>query len=133
MKVLDDKTKAFLSEPRFAVVATISEDGTPQLTVLWYELQGDRIMMNTSVGRVKEKNLQRDPRISFCVEEGYNYVSIKGRAELNYDKDRSQADIKALAIRYQGEEKGEQAAQNQFSTQERVSIYMSIDSVDARV
>jgi PPOX class probable F420-dependent enzyme len=117
----------FLSERRFAVVATINEDGSPQQTVVWYELQGDRIMMNTRVGRVKERNLKRDPRISFCVEEDYGYVFVKGRAELDYDPERSQADIKALAIKYDGQESGERQSQEKFSKQQRVTIYMTIE------
>ncbi|MDQ6693927.1 MAG: PPOX class F420-dependent oxidoreductase [Chloroflexota bacterium] len=133
MAELTDEIRQFLEEVRFAVVATINDDGTPQQTVLWYELQGDRIMVNTATGRVKEKNLSRDPRISLCVEDGYRYVTIGGRATLNYEQRQAQADIKALAIRYQGKEAGEKAAQNGFSKEERVSIYISIDKVDGRL
>jgi len=128
---LDDTLRAFLEEPRFAVVATINGDGTPQQTVLWYELQGGNIMMNTKVGRIKEKNLKRDPRVSFCVEDEYRYLTIKGRAELDYDQARAQAGIKALAIRYHGREKGERMSRDLFSKQERVNIYMTIESVEA--
>jgi PPOX class probable F420-dependent enzyme len=121
----------FLKEPRFAVVATINRDGSPQQTVIWYELQGDKIMMNTAAGRLKEKNLRRDPRLSFCVADGYHYITIKGTAELVYDQERAQADIKALAIRYHGPEKGERQARDVYSKQQRVTIYMSIDRVKA--
>ena len=121
----------FLKEPRFAVVATINPDGTSQQTVVWYELQGDTIMMNTAAGRLKERNLRRDPRISFCVADGYRYMTIKGHAELVYNQERTQADIKALAIRYHGQEKGERQARELYSKQERVTIYMSIDQIKA--
>ncbi len=130
LATLDQKTIDFLKEKRFAVMATINKDGTPQQTVMWYDLRGDRIMLNTAAGRLKEGNLQRDPRISLCFEDGYNYVTIKGRIELDYDQDRAQADIKALAIRYEGEEDGERMARNTFTKQERITIYMSIDQVD---
>jgi PPOX class probable F420-dependent enzyme len=130
LSTLDQKTIDFLREKRFAVMATINKDGTPQQTVMWYDLRGDRIMMNTAAGRVKEGNLQRDPRISLCIEDGYKYVTIKGKVELDYDQDRAQADIKALAIRYKGEDEGEQMARNTFSKQERITLYMSIDQVD---
>jgi PPOX class probable F420-dependent enzyme len=130
---LDDKVREFLSERRFAVLATINGDGTPQQSTMWYELQGDRIMMNTRVGRLKEKNLKRDPRISLCIEDEYHYVAIRGVAELDYDPDRSQADIKALAIRYDGQEDGEQMSRNTFSKQDRVTIYMTIEKVDVHL
>jgi len=111
-------------------MATINRDGTPQQTVMWYDLRGDRIMMNTAAGRVKEGNLQRDPRISICVEDDYKYVTIKGKVELDYDQVRAQADIKALAVRYEGEEGGERMARNTFRKQERITLYLSIEQVD---
>ncbi len=119
----------FLDEARYAVLATINEDGTPQQTVVWYELQGDRIMMNTRVGRLKEKNLVRDPRISLCFEDGYRYITIKGRVELDYEHTRSQADIKALAVRYDGEAEAERQSREKFGKQTRVTIFMSIDAI----
>jgi PPOX class probable F420-dependent enzyme len=128
---MTDKIKEFLRQRRFAVLATINEDGTPQQTVMWYELQGDRIMMNTAAGRIKEKNLKADPRVSFCVEDEYDYVTLTGRVELDYDRERSQADIKALATRYDGAEKAERMMRNTFSKQDRVTIYMTVESMDA--
>ncbi len=130
---LDQKTIDFLKERRFAVMATINKDGTPQQTVMWYDLRGDRIMMNTAAGRVKESNLQRDPRISLCFEDEYHYLTIKGRIELDYDQERAQADIKALAVRYEGEEGGERMALNTFRKQERITIYLSIEQVDTHL
>ncbi len=129
--VMEDKVKEFLKQRRFAVLATINEDGTPQQTVMWYELQGDRIMMNTAAGRIKERNLKSDPRISFCVEDEYNYVTLTGRAELDYDPERTQADIKALATRYKGEKEAERMVRKTFSKQARVTIYMTVEHVDA--
>ncbi len=104
---LSDVRKAFLNERRFAVLGTINPDGTPQMSTMWYELQGDRIMMNTLVGRKKELNLKRDPRLSICIEDDYRYLTLSGYAELDYDHDRSQATIRALAARYEGEESAE--------------------------
>ncbi len=130
MAVLSDKARAFIDRNGYAVVATLNNDGSAQQTVIWYELQGDRIMMNTKVGRLKEKNLKRDPRISFCLEDEYNYVTIRGRAELDYDPERAQASGTALAIRYKGQEAGMQMVRDTFSKEERVTVYMSIDKVD---
>jgi len=126
---LADNIRDFLNERRFAVAATINEDGTPQQTVVWYELQGDRIMMNTRAGRLKERNLKRDPRMSLCIEDEYTYLFLKGRVELDYDQERAQAGIKALAVRYDGEEEAERQARDRYSKQERVNIYMSIEEV----
>ncbi len=129
MAILDDRVRVFLDAPRFAVVATINPDGTPQQTVLWYELQGDEIMMNTRRGRVKDLNLVRDPRLSFCVEDDYHYVTLTGTATLIEDQPVAQADIRSLAIRYHGQEEGDAQSRNMFSKQERITIRMRIDHV----
>ena len=130
MNPLTDQVRAFLAERRFGVAATVNPDGTPQQSVMWYDLRGDRIMMNTLVGRRKELNLKRDPRISLCVEDEYDYVTITGTATLDYDPERSQADIRALAVRYDGEEDAERMVLNTFGKQKRVTIYMTVEKVD---
>lgn len=128
--LLSDQLRAFLAEPRFAVVATIGEDGLPQQTVLWYELQGDELMMNTADGRVKTRNLRRDSRISFCIEDGYRYVTIAGTARLNDDQAVAQADIAALAHRYHDAAHAERIITN-FRKQHRITLRVPIEQVVA--
>ena len=82
---LTAEVRAFLAEPRYAVLATINESGMPQLTAIWYELQGDAVMMNMAAGRLKHRNLQRDPRLSLCIVDGERYVTLYGRAALHDD------------------------------------------------
>lgn len=127
---LSDELRAFLAAPRFAVIATINPDGSPQQTVIWYELQGDEIMMNTAVGRIKTRNLERDPRISFCVEDGYRYLTITGRATLNADQAAAQADTAALARRYMTP--AEYAPWLvRFQQQHRVTLRLTIETLVA--
>jgi PPOX class probable F420-dependent enzyme len=126
---LSDKARAFLEEKRFAVLATINHDGTPQLTTMWYELQGGEIMMNTADGRVKAHNLRRDPRIALCVEDGYNYITLYGTVRLNDDQDIAQADIHRLATRYHNPAKADQMMRDQFSKQHRITVRMAIERV----
>ena len=124
---LSDKVRAFLEEPRYAVLATLNEDGSIQQTVMWYQLRGDHVMMNTRRGRVKDRNMLRDRRVSLCVEDEYRYVTIAGEITLIEDQATAQADIKALAVRYNGPEKGEEQARTLFSKQERITILLPID------
>ena len=131
MAILSPAARAFLEEPRFCVFADIGRDGVPHQTVLWYELQGDEIMMNTARGRAKDRNLSRDARASFCVEDGRRYVTIVGTCTLNWeDQEVAQADIKRLAVRYDGPEVAEQMSTNQFTKQVRETIRMTIERVD---
>ena len=126
---LSDQARAFLTEKRFAVLATINANGTPQLTTMWYELQGDEIMMNTKVGRTKEQNLRRDQRISICVEDGYRYVTLSGTARLIDDQPTAQADIRRLAERYHTAEKAAQIVRDQFTKERRMTFRMTIERV----
>ena len=128
-KVLSEKARTFLQERRFAVLATINRDGSPQLSAMWYQLLEDgTIMMNTKVGRVKERNLRRDPRVSICWEaEGY--LTITGRAELINDPELGQQNIHRLAARYDGEEAAHKQMEDQFSKEERVTIHIKPDNI----
>lgn len=126
--MLNEQARELLQQTAFAVLATINRDGSPQQTVMWYELIDDQIMMNTAAGRLKESNIQRDPRVSVCVEDEYNYVTLEGRAELDHDPDRAQDDIARLARRYHPPEKAEQLIEK-FRNEERVSIRVRIDNV----
>ena len=123
--------RAFLNERRFATLATVNPDGSPHQTVMWYALQDDTVMMNTRRGRIKDQNMVRDPRVSICIEDEFRYVSIAGTVEMIDGQTRAQADIKALAVRYDGPEKAERIARDTFSKQERITLLMSIDHVIA--
>lgn len=126
---LSDEIRQFLEQPHYAVLATINRDGTPQLTVLWYELQGDEIMMNTAAGRLKDRNLRRDPRASVCVTaDGYG-VTFKGTVEMIDDQRIAQADIHRLAVRYDGPETAERQTRDQFSKEHRVTLRLRPTSI----
>ena len=126
---LSEKAHAFLNEKRFAVLATINSDGTPQLTTMWYLLEGDTIVMNTKAGRIKERNMRRDPRIAICVEDGYNYVTISGTVEMIDDPEIAQRDIYRLAVRYDGEEAARQKVADQFSKERRITLHLKCEHV----
>lgn len=126
---IPDQVRAFLHERRFASLATVNPDGAPQQTVMWYLLDGDEILMNTAVGRVKHRNLEHNPNISVCVEEEYRYVSIAGAATLNLDQARTHADILRIAQRYEGTEGGQAYYERNFRGARRASFRLKVDRV----
>jgi len=126
---LSEKARAFLEEKRFAVLATINSDGSPQLTTMWYVLEGDEIVMNTKAGRVKERNIRRDPRIAVCFEEGYSFITISGKVEIIDDVETAQADIERVATRYQGAEAAKKRMEEQFSKEQRVTLRLKCERV----
>ena len=115
--------RQFLEAKRFAVLGTVNASGSPNLTIMWYLLDGDDIVFNTKVGRAKETNLGRDKRVSLLVYDesnGYKYMRIDGRVRAITDQTVAQADIARLAIRYQGQERATGAIER-FKREERVS------------
>lgn len=78
---LTDKAKALLARPVLATVATVAGDGSPQVTPVWVDLDGDDVLFNTAEGRAKARNLARDPRVSVSVidpDDPYNVVMVRG-------------------------------------------------------
>jgi PPOX class probable F420-dependent enzyme len=112
----------FLRTPgRFAIVATIDPEGEPHQAVVWYRLDGTTIVINSAVGRRWPRNLARDPRISFAVADGYDWVSLIGTVETIEDQAVAQADIAAMAEAY--EDRDEAATSiARFRGQRRVSF-----------
>jgi PPOX class probable F420-dependent enzyme len=132
--LLSDTVRAFLEQPHFGVMATINRSGTPQLTVMWYALhpQQDVVVMNTSRGLLKERNLRRDARISLCVEDGMRYVTLEGRAELIDDRTQQEHEVNELiAPRYIGQRLGA-ARWEVIKESDRIGIWMHVERVHAR-
>ena len=127
---LSEKARVYLQELRFAVLATINQDGTPQLTTMWYILEDDgTITMNTKVGRAKERNMRRDPRISICIEDDYNFLTINGAVEMMDGPEIAQYDIYRLSVRYHGEEKARRQVQEKFSKEKRVTLRLKPEHI----
>lgn len=82
MKQIPDAWKAVLDKPVLVHVATLMPDGSPQSTPVWVDLQGDSIVINSAQGRLKDKNIRRDPRVAVSVtdpEQPYKMLSVRGR------------------------------------------------------
>ena len=124
--VLPSDLRAWLTaEIRYPVLAILTPDGSPNQSVMWFDLDPDDpdvILMNTKVGRAKERYLRRDPRVSLCFEDGLFWVALQGTVELDDDRERSLERIRLLAQRY-GDPPGA------FEGQERVNIRMRVDKV----
>jgi PPOX class probable F420-dependent enzyme len=87
---LNEATRRLLDGKNLATAATLNPDGSPQSTVIWVTRDGDALLFSTTRQRRKGRNLARDPRISVLVvdaDDPYNYVEIRGRAELTDDPD----------------------------------------------
>ncbi len=133
-QLIVENVRAFLEEPRFAVMATINSSGTPQLTVMWYALVegADVVVLNTVRGLLKDRNLRRDSRMSLCVEDGMRYVTLEGRAELIEDRAQQEREVNELiAPRYIGQRLGSRRWEV-IQGSDRIGIHMHVERVHAR-
>ena len=87
-----------------ATIATVMSDGSPQVTVVWIDTDGEHVVFNTAEGRVKTNNLRRDPRVAVSVlnaDNPYEQVTIRGRVtEMSHEG--ADDHINALAKKYLG-------------------------------
>jgi PPOX class probable F420-dependent enzyme len=88
----------------FAHIATLMPDGSPQVSPVWIDREGDMILVNTAVGRVKQRNIARDPRVAISIanqENPYEKVIIPGRVVAQIFEG-AEAHIDKLAKKYTG-------------------------------
>jgi PPOX class probable F420-dependent enzyme len=122
--------RKFLEEKRFAIVGSKNPDGSPHLAVMWYLLDGDDIVVNSAQGRIKDRNLAMDPRMSVLVADGYRWIRVDGPTRIEHDQAIAHADIRRLAARYyEDERRVEEAMKNNFSKQHRITYRLPIRRV----
>ena len=96
-----------LERPLLAILATIMPDGSPQATPLWFDYDGECIRVNAVVGRTKDRNMRRDPRVALVIVDDanpYRYVQIRGRVVKIVEGDAARKHIDDLSRRYTGRE-----------------------------
>ncbi len=88
----------------FAYLATIMPDGSPQLTPVWFNTDGEHILINSAKGRVKDRNMRANPQVAVVIhlqDQPYRYIQIRGRvAEITEEGARQH--INELAEKYTG-------------------------------
>jgi PPOX class probable F420-dependent enzyme len=104
MAKLTEKQARLFQEKNWGNVATIRPDGTPHVTPVWVDTDGEDVLFNTAYGRAKVEYLKRDPRVAIEVHDEEDpqsaYVSVTGTAELV--EEGADAHIDKLAKKYLG-------------------------------
>jgi PPOX class probable F420-dependent enzyme len=99
---IPEKYQDLLNKKAFAQLATIMPDGTPQVSPVWFEYDGKNILINSAKGRVKDKNMRRDPRVGLDIQDPdnpYRHISIRGRV-VQITEDGADAHIDRLTKKY---------------------------------
>ena len=126
--VLSNELRDWLTaELRFPVLAIVTPSGAPNQSVMWFDLDPERpdtILMNTRVGRAKERWLRDDPRVSLLFENGLEWYAMQGSVEFDDDRERALDDIQALARRYDSDP-------SKYDGQQRATFRLKVEKVIA--
>jgi len=101
---IPEKYVDLFRKPAFASLATLMPDGSPQVTPVWVDYDGKHVLFNSAQGRVKDKNVRRDPRVSLAIqdpENPYRYLEVRGRV-VEITKDGADEHIDKLSKKYLG-------------------------------
>ena len=106
-EVIPANFRDLLDKRAFASLATLMPDGSPQVTPVWIDIEGDLLVINSAKGRQKDRNLRRDPRVAVAMmdpENPYRYLEIRGRVVEITEKGAADH-INKMAKKYLGADK----------------------------
>ena len=90
-----------------ACLATLMPDGSPQVTPVWVDYDGEHILVNTAVGRQKDRNMQRDQRVALAIidpDNAYRYLQVRG-VVAEVTTEGAETHIDRMAFKYLGEDR----------------------------
>ncbi len=103
---IPDKYLDLFDKKVFAGLATLMPDGSPQVTPVWIDFDGENLLVNTAVGRRKDKNLERDSRVSLMLvdpDNPYRYLEVRGQV-VERTHDGADDHINKMAQKYLGKD-----------------------------
>ena len=108
-KQLSNEAKSLLQDKNLIFLATLMPDGSPQITPTWVDVDEEKnlVIINTAKGRVKQKNVTRDPRVAVAIVDRnnpYKVALIRGRV-IEQTTEGADAHIDKMAMKYLGAEK----------------------------
>ena len=105
--VIPEGYKDLFEKKSFAHLATVNADGSPQNTPVWLEFDGTHILINSSKGRKKDRNMRTDARVALSIldpDNAYRYLEVRGRV-VDITTEGGIDQINKLAKKYMGEDK----------------------------
>jgi PPOX class probable F420-dependent enzyme len=104
MAAIEGRARELIEDKNYATVSTLNADGSIHSVPVWVDVKDGKVAVNTAKGRIWQRNLERDPRITISVlnlENPYEYVTVRGRAA-QATQDGADDFIDALAKKYLG-------------------------------
>lgn len=91
----------------FAHLATVMADGTPQVTPVWIDYDGEYLLVNSAKGRIKDRNMELRPNVAVDIidpDNPYRYIAIRGRV-VEITEEGGVEHIDMLEMKYRGKPK----------------------------
>jgi PPOX class probable F420-dependent enzyme len=96
LDLLNKESKALL------YLATLMPDGSPQVTPVWFDSDGEHILINTNEGRVKDRNMKARPNVAMTIQDpndNYRYLGVRGEV-VGYTREGADEHINKLSLKY---------------------------------
>lgn len=126
---LDDANIRKLFESKnFVFVSSLMKDGSPQVTPMWVDIENGRILVNTAIGRIKQKNISRDPRVALAIadhDNPYDMVTVRGKVIEQITGELAEEHIDKLAKKYIDKDK----YPNRSPGEERIILKIKPESI----
>ena len=106
--IIDPSIRKLFEGRNFAFVSTLMKDGYPQITPTWIDIEDSNILINTAIGRIKQKNVSRNPKLSLAIidqNNPYDMVTVRGKVMEQITGDAADEHIDKLAKKYLGKDK----------------------------
>lgn len=103
-QAIPEKYMDLFKKKAFGNLGTIMADGSPQVTPVWIDYDGKHVIFNSALGRVKDKNIRRDPRVSISVSDPdnpYRHLDIRGKV-VEITQNGADDSINKLSQKYLG-------------------------------
>lgn len=104
---IPEKYQDLFEKKAFAHLATVMPDGTPQVTPVWVDYDGNHVLVNSARGRRKDKNMERNPAVSLSImdpDNPYRYLEVRGRV-VEITEEGAEEHIDKMAKKYMGLDK----------------------------
>ena len=104
--IFDEEAIEIIEGKNFAYLATSMADGSPHVAPVWIDRNGDTLLINTVPGRLKQKNVSRDPRVTISITQEknrYRHLFIRGKV-IQQTKEGALDHINRLSRKYLGKD-----------------------------
>jgi len=104
---IPEEFKDLFGKVAYANIATVMPDGTPQVTPVWFDYDGNYLRVNSAKGRVKDKNMRRNKNVALSIQDpdnAYRYLAVRGKVD-EITEEGADSHIDSLAKKYLGKDK----------------------------